>query len=261
MTAKKTQRKKPRRRNAPWDVEFIKRTSAWQSPIAEECVAFAEHQTTLLDKLRNGYERGTKSKPFEAVNSWLELTRLAKLYFSGRRTAQEVMSNADCAKRLRELARALRHARNLVDRAMEDDVGADLFRGWLDSQNIKDALINWDGNGKLPSSLASAPDGIKAAVEGLAALDAAVRKAVATTDKLSQTGRPVLLPRDLIQGLARVYRSSTGTIPGRGDGPFADFAHEFMTAVGQTTFEHRSLIDAIQDAHRLFSPSWFDEET
>ena len=43
-------------------------------------------------------------------------------------------------------------------------------------------------------------------------------------------------------------------------GPFADFAYEFMTAVGQTGFDYGSLTDAIQDAHQKFNPSWFDDD-
>jgi hypothetical protein len=85
-----------------------------------------------------------------------------------------------------------------------------------------------------------------------------VARAAAANDKPDKAGRPTLLPRDCIQGLARVYRSSTGSKPGRGNGPFADFASEFAKAVGKTGFSRRSLIDAIQDAHLRFAPSWFD---
>jgi hypothetical protein len=251
------------RKNTVWDIEIVERTNAWQSPIATACAAFDEHKEILLDKLRNGYKLGLKSDPFDANQSWRGLTQLAKLYFSERIMKQETMVATDCVKRLGQLERALRKARNLVDRAMRDDVGADLFRAWLGVEQItKDAPINLEGDHEKTSSfLIRAADGMKEAVAGLATLETAARAATVATDVLSKEGRPALLPKHCIQGLARVYRKSTGAKPGRGAGPFAEFAYEFMTAVGQTGFEYESLIDAIQDAHRLFKPSWFDEKT
>ncbi|SHL47446.1 hypothetical protein [Bradyrhizobium lablabi] len=244
-----------------WDLEIVERTSAWQSPIAAECAAFDEHKNVLLDKLRNGHKLGSKSDPFDATQSWHDLHQLAKFYFLER--TQKTMGAADTVKRLRQLARALRHARNLVSMATRDDVGADLFRAWLDTQKItKDSLLILEINDKkvdVTSELIRSTDKMKEAVEGLAALETAARAAILATDVLSKKGRAPLLPRDCIQGLARVYRKSTGAKPGRGIGPFADFAYLFMTAVGQTGFDYGSLTDAIQDAHQKFKPSWFDE--
>jgi hypothetical protein len=185
------------------------------------------------------------------------------LYLSERIVKQETMVAAECLQRLRQLAKALRHARNLVDRAMRDDVGADLFKAWLGVKQItKDSPNDFEvvDEGAPSSILIRAADGMKEAFAGLATLETAARAAVVAVDAPSKEGRPALLPRHCIQGLARVYRKSTGAKPGRGAGPFADFAYAFMTAVGQTGFEYGSLIDAIQEAHRQFRPSWFDEK-
>jgi hypothetical protein len=256
MSVKNTDRK-----NTVFDIEIVERTRAWQSPIAAECAAFEEHKEILLVKLRKRQKLGSKSDQFDAIQSWHDLTQLAKLYFFERLMNQETMVAADSTKRLRQLATALRHARNLVNMAMRDDVGANLFKAWLGAQNItKDSPIILEIKDKQATSiLIRATDKMKQAVEGLTALEIAASAALLATDVLPKQGRPPLLPRDCIQGLARVYRTSTGAKPGRGSGPFADFAYEFMTAVGQTGFDYRSLIDAIQDAHQQFKPSWFDE--
>jgi len=247
-----------------WDLEIVERTSAWQAPIAAECAAFDKHKDVLLDKLRNGHKLGSKSDPFDATQSWRDLHQLAKCYFLERNATQETMGTADSVKRLRQLERALRRGRELVSIAMREDVGADLFRGWVDTQKIaKDAPLIFeveDEKVNVTSELIRAIDKMKEAVEGLTVLETAARAAILATDVLSKKGRPPLLPRDCIQGLARVYRTSTGAKPGRGNGPFAAFAYEFMIAVGQTG-DYGSLIDAIQDAHQKFKPSWFDEET
>src|SRR5438046_8025298 len=75
----------------------------------------------------------------------------------------------------------------------------------------------------------------------LATLKTVSHAAATAADVLSKAGRPVVLPRDRIQGLARVYRTSTGAKPGRGAGPFADFASVFAPAVGKTGSSRRGL--------------------
>jgi hypothetical protein len=56
------------------------------------------------------------------------------------------------------------------------------------------------------------------------------------------------LSRGFIEGLAGVYQNSTGVKPGAGEGPFARFVYEFLTAVGRGNIEYESVIDAIKDA-------------
>jgi hypothetical protein len=231
---------------------------AARAPVADKLAAFKKHKRNLLNKLKNGYKRSPQSQSFDEGKSWRDLTQLARLYFWGEVIKKEALPARDCIKRLRQLARALRAAHGLTRRAIDDGLGDELCRAWFAQKKV--SLISAAGIDEGDSSILTCTvDEIKAAFAGLATLETAARAAAATSDVLSKKGRPALLPRDCIQGLARVYRKSTGTKPGRGAGPFADFAYEFMTAVGQTGFDYESLIDAIQEAHRQFNPSWFDE--
>lgn len=247
--------------NSVWDIEIVERTSAWQSTIASELAAFDDRKDALLDKLRRGYKLGSNSDPFDANQSWRDLTHLAKMYFYERNIRGTTIAPADSVQRLRKLERVLHRAHNLVARAMRDEVGVDLFMGWLGAKEItKGSPLDFEIDDKKTSSvLIHAADAMKEVVSGLAILEAVA--AAAATNAISKVGRPALLPRHCIQGLARVYRKSTGGKPGRGAGPFADFAFEFMIAVGQIGFQYESLIEAIQRAHREFKPSWFDEYT
>ena len=227
-----------------------------QAPIAAKLTVFNKHRKTLLNRLRNGCKKGPASAAFDANKSWNDLTQIAQLFFWDQVMKQDMLPTRDRIKRLNRLAIALRQAHGLARRAMGDSVGDDLYRAWFAQKNI--SLISANQIDKDGSSiLTRTANEIKEAVASLATLEAAARAAATTTDVLSKKGRPALLPRGCIQGLARVYRSSTGSKPGRGAGPFADFAYEFMIAVGQTG-DHESLTGAMQDAHRQFTPSWFD---
>jgi hypothetical protein len=247
-----------RRKNTLWNVDIVSKKVAY-TEIATKLAAFNQHKKTLLDELRNGGKPGLKSDPFDAAKSWGDLIRLAQLFFWGEITKQETMPVADLVKRLRQLARALGRAHSLANRAMQDDVGVELFRRRFAEKNISPAsalLIDED-----ESSVATRIAGeIKEVVAGIATLETAALAAAATNDVPKKAGRPALLPRDCIQGLGRVYRNSTGSKPGLGDGPFARFVLEFLTAVGRPNFEYDSVIDAIKDAHSRWKPSAFDKK-
>lgn len=243
----------PRRKNTIWDVDLELRV-----PKAS-LAAFDRHKENLLDELRKGCK--PESKPFDAIKSWLDVRLFAQLYFSFAEMKQETMPAAARVKRLRQLAGTLGRARCMADKAMQDDVGGDLFRAWLAETNIPLApTVRMDKDG---SSVATRiADKFKTVVASLAALESAARTATVANDVPTKAGRPALLPRDCIQGLARVYRNNTGSKPGRSDGPFARFVSAFLTAVNRPDFEfgYDSVIDAIKDAHSRFKPSWFDEE-
>jgi len=235
-----------------------------QAPIARKLAAFNKHKSNLLKKLQNGHKRRSPSASFDPVKSWQDLTQLARLYFRGEVMKQNTMPTADRIKRLRQLSKALRVACGLARRAIRDDVGNELYRAWFAKKNLdlmKAIAVPMEKDGS--SVLTRTADEIKEMVTVLATLRVLAESAL-EANKVSNrsAGRPALLPRDCIQGLARVYRTSTGSKPGRGAGPFADFAAEFMIAVGETGFDHTSLIDAIKDAHhhagRQFKTSRFD---
>jgi hypothetical protein len=215
-----------------------------QAPVAAKLAAFKKHKRDLLNKLQNECKSNPHSRRLDEGKSWRDLCQLAQLYLWGEVGKPDSMSGAERGKRLRQLSAALRRARGLTDRAMKDEVGDLLYVAFCTEK---------DGSFALTRRV----DEIKEMATALATLET-VARAAAANDRPNKAGRSTLLPRDCIQGLARVYRSSTCSKPGRGAGPFADFASEFMVAVGQTRFSRTSLIDAIQDAHRRFKPSWFD---
>jgi hypothetical protein len=172
---------------------------------------------------------------------------------------QHALPKRERVKRLHQLAKTLREAHGLTQRAMRDNLGDELFRAWFTLKMISiEQIDEIDRDGS--SIVTRVTDEIKEMTGSLARLEAISRAAAASANVLSKTGRPTLLPRDCIQGLARIYRTSTGATPGRGSGPFADFAYEFMIAVGQTDFDYRSLTGAIQESHQQIKPSWFDEK-
>ncbi len=233
-----------------------------RAPIAAKLAAFNKHKSNLLKKLQNGHKRRPTSASFDPVKSWQDLTNCAQLYFWGEVMKQKTMPTADRIKRLRQLSRALRVACGLARRAIRDDVGDELYRAWFAKKNLdlmKAVAVPMEKDGS--SVLTRTADEIKEMVTVLATLQALAESALEANNVSNRSaGRPALLPRDCIQGLARVYRTSTGSKPGLGAGPFAEFAAAFMIAIGQTGFERTSLIDAIQDAHGKFNPSWFDKK-
>jgi hypothetical protein len=133
-------------------------------------------------------------------------------------------------------------------------VGNYLYAAFYTEKGINSAVpMEIDGS----SALTRLVDEIKEMAAALASLERLAR-AAAANQKPNKAGRPTLFPKDCIQGLARVYHNNTGSKPGRGNGPFANFASAFFIAAGQRRINRKSLIDAIQDAHRQFKPSWFD---
>jgi hypothetical protein len=187
------------------------------------------------------------TEPFDTDKSWRSLTRVAEFYFWRVVMKEETMPVADRVKRLRQLAKVLGRARDLMDKAMQDDIGTDLFRGWCAEANISPASVILGKDGS--SVLTRVADEIEDVVASLDTLETAASRAVNNIH--TGRGRPkgtVVLPLEYVCALADVYRTSTGLKPGAGDGPFARFAHEFLAAVGQRVLEYRSVVDVIKDA-------------
>ena len=169
---------------------------------------FDQHKKALLAILRKAYERGPKSKPFDAENAWWHLSFLAADYF-GRGTAEQVaISAADRKKRLRELGKALSRARALTDKAMEDDFYIDLFSAW------------WEANGRYDIVPESTPVHIALqfdkVVAGLSALETAACRAANNVHTRGPPSGAGVLPPNYILELARTYRHSTGLTPDPG---------------------------------------------
>ena len=224
---------KPRHRNAMWDTGIVQAAAA-KALVAADLAAFERHKKALLENLRKVCERGHKSKPFDADKSWDHLTILAKSFFGRAIIKQETMTilPARRVERLRDLAKALGRARSMVNKAMQDDVGRDLFDAWYDISAASG--IGSNGGGRpVPFFLA---DEFEEVVAGLTTLEKAARKAADRwrTKSGSREGSGRLPPR-YIKKLERVYQNSTGRVPGErgGGGPFTQFVREFLDAIGQ----------------------------
>ena len=200
---------------------------------------FEKYKNTILDILRNACERGLKSKkskPFNKDRAWDRLTALANSYFRQDSVKQAPITASRLVARLHKLKEALRKARTLVDEAMQDEVGGALLSSWSEAN----AYFRHDPDGEP----AIAPvrfkvfDPVRTKNEfdkvfaGLATLETAASRA-ADDVPATKRGRPPILSRDDIWNLATLYRDSTGSIPGTGDGPFAKFVVEVLTAQGR----------------------------
>jgi hypothetical protein len=213
-------------RNTIWSVEVER-----LAPFAAELAAFSAHKQTLLDNLHKVHERCPKSEPFDEDESWRALTRAAIWCFKRRKI--ETVLPARRRERLRDLAKALRRSHRMAHKAMQDDVGFDLFRGWCDEANISPTspqVLNANGS----SVLTRIADQIKEVVASLATLEAAASRAARGVSM--RAGRPRgtgIFPLDDITALARIYQRSTGQKPIMGAGPFAQFVEEFLNAIGR----------------------------
>jgi len=248
---------KPRRKNTLWDIK-IERTEAVEARAG--LVEFNHHKKALLTILRNVYMCGLKSVPFDADKSWHRLIRLAHFYFWREKMKQETMPAADRVERLRELAKALDRARGMADKAMQDDVGNDLFRAWV--AEIKLPPVSRRRRLKaarsMPSVLVCIADEIKKEVASLATLEKVARRAANEAHK--GRGRPKgasVLPLDYIIGLAVLYRDSTGTKPEARRKSFAGFVYAFLAAIGRPTILEDSVVKLVRKARSraLTNPS------
>lgn len=255
--------------------EYDAETKALLVAIETGLAEFGRHKDALLAILRDGYERGlksapvdtdgAKSMPFDADRAWrLHLEGLAHQYFHREWVKQEVTKPAVRQAQLREIARVLERARDMISEVTQSDVGNDLISGW------------WEGTSEYAEAEGRFVDLLyiqrefEKVVISLSALETAATRAA---DGVStRRGRPkgtAIMPQDYIEALAAVYRNTTGSRPGAGDGPFAKFVMEFLTALGRHNIQYESVIDAIKDARRWalkrpaatkWGPSPFDEE-
>jgi hypothetical protein len=236
----------------------------FEAPDDPRLADFDKHQKTLLDMLRDEYERrGPKPKPFEADKAWRSLTGLARSYFGRGSVKQATMPAADRIERLRDIAKILRRARRLLERTTQTEVGDYLFSAW------------WEGSGSEYANADGSFDPrymerkFKKLVNGLAVLEAAASNGADHVVR-PKRGRPAVLPWDDVWNLAALYRDSTGSIPGASDGPFAKFVMKFLIAAGRPDdIEYDSIVEAIKGARRWalmhpvarkWGPSPFDEE-
>jgi hypothetical protein len=241
-----------------WDgiVEYYEpvlsaRTEAVRGAIDAGLLKFEPHKDVLLTILRDAHNDSPKSECFDESRTWSHLTNLAGTYHWEARVKQETMPSGDRAKRLLILATALEKAHRLIDRAMEDDVGDDLFSAWQKETDEPPVSVVRNDDSSL-SLVQNAEEKFRKQVAGLAALDVAAHNA-ADKVRLERVGggRPrgtSALPQGYILTLADFYRKSTAAEPAIGDGQFARFVRAFLDAVGQKRITERHLIEMIEDA-------------
>jgi hypothetical protein len=243
---------------------------------------FDQHKKKLLDMLRQ--ERSPKAKPFDEEKAWRRLKGLVRHYHEAGGGKEKTRAANELTADLLKLAKALGKARNLVEDAMQDEIGSALYSSWCEAN----ARFRDDAGGLGPPARVGGQtfdpvhtkNEFDKAVAGLATLEnAALRAADDVPD--TKRGRPAILSRDEIWNLAALYRFSTGSIPGACDGPFAKFVMEFLAAQGrynaledhakrvQGAIKYLSVVDAIVDTRqwaltdplaRKWAPSPFDEE-
>jgi hypothetical protein len=198
---------------------------AVEAQIAAHLTAFDRHRTELLDPLRELYERGPKTKPFDANNAWKSLRFSAYIYLRSQAevSQQQAMTPAgDRHKLLCQLGNALRDARRKADEAMKT---SHWFMEWAIANGNPDFT---DGR------IERYQEEFETRVARLKGLEEAAYQAAETVRK--KRGRPpgtTALPHDFILNLEKAYRNITKKKAGAGSGPFFRFVIEFLTALGR----------------------------
>lgn len=202
------------------------RSNTIQTAFGLELAEFERHKQNLLDLLRKVHGGGPKSEPFDEDTSWRTLTYAAVWYIRRPEIAQKAVLPSRRVERLRDLAKALGRARNMTKKAMQDDVGLDLFRGWCAEANTSPSDAS--------STLTSFANRIKKVMGDLTAIEAAASRAAREVPVKAgpPRGTGILSMHDILT-LKKVYRRSTGLEPIMAAGTFADFVEEFLTAVGR----------------------------
>jgi hypothetical protein len=227
------------------------RTEAVKAATEAGLVRFDHHKERLLTILRDRHDRVRKSEPFDETKSWSGLTSLARSFFWQARVNQETMPAADRKVRLRTLATALKRSSIIVDEAMQNDVGDELFSAWCEGSDEPLVSVVRNDDGTL-AMVRMPEEEFKKAVASLAALTtAALRAANEAHAKRPGRGRPkgtTVLPTGYIEVLATLYRESTGAKPGAGPGPFVRFVCAFLAAIGAANISEGYVVELAQAA-------------
>jgi hypothetical protein len=211
----------------------------------ESLSTFKLHKKDLLDILSNAYERGPKFEPFDADYTWRNLTSVASHYFHRELVKRKTMKPADRQAKLRDLAKTLKRTSDTIREALQSDVGNDLISVWWDADATRASLpFANDGQSDFVDLNFFEKTGAL-----LAALEAVALRAADEVDP--KRGRPkgsAILPPDFIATLAVIYKESTQSKPGAGEGPFARLCVAFLTALGRRNITDESVFEAIKDA-------------
>jgi hypothetical protein len=213
--------------------------------VAADIIAFDQHKNAMLNDLIKAYESGRNANAFDANKAWVDLTRVAKFYFSDRAMRQEAIIPAERVKRLNAFAKALRSARGTIG----NDIDGDLLRGWIAAVGLTvDSLVVDAG-----VALQRETDELNKALANLVILETAARRATSTVR--TQRGRPKgdsVLPPIYISELARVFLESTGLKYDASDGLFAQFVRSFLAAIRPSADKSDGyVVESIKYARKL----------
>jgi hypothetical protein len=224
------------------------RMKAFKAAIEDNMAGFNGHKEPLLAILRDAYDCGPKADPFDEEKSWVRLETSAHQYFLQEMAKQELMNSAIREARQRAIEKALKRARNLIDEAMLDEVGYDLFSAWSDKANLPLTTVTRNSDGSLAMAR-PADEMFKKVLAGLTDLETAAGRAA---DEAHQgRGRPLgarVLPVGYIEALAAVYRDSTGARPVPGYRPFVQFVCTFLAGLGRANISEGYVVELIRDA-------------
>jgi hypothetical protein len=219
--------------NTLWRIEF-QTLQEVQAEFSKQFRLFDRHKRELLQALARGCaRRRSHTVTFNREKAWRDLRGGARLYFIAQKLQDQSTPVGSRKRELEKLQKNLREAEKSCLQALEGEIGIDLFQ----AANVGPFLpsyfkIDKDGS----SALVRKADQIKASVDGITYLERLALSALQTL-KPPANGAPAMgFPRDCLQGLGRIYYQNTGAIPGRGLGPFADFAYQFFIAVGLKKF-------------------------
>jgi len=241
-----------------------------QGTIDANLVEFEKHKETLLGILRGVYLHSPAAKPFDEGKAWSHLTNTAASFLFEEQVKTMSLPVAERVTRLRSLNKALRHARSLADRAMQDEVGDDLYSAWCEDIDQPQASVIRNDDNSL-ALVRPAREMFTKVVAGLSELEAAAARAADEVHKeRAGGGRPkgtAVLPPGFIIALASVYRKITDAKPDTGNGPFVRLVRGFLDATGhEGRPSERHLLEMIEVEHANvranpsgWAPSPFDE--
>jgi hypothetical protein len=229
-----------------WDIEFDRQVSS------ASLVGFTRRKKALLDHLNK--KRAPNSKPLDEEQSWRALSHLAQLYFWEEKIKKETRPASDHIDRLHDLAKALGKTRRMIEKAMQGDLGHDLFRACLPRDKSRASVFSlaWvppDDDSEIVD-WGHLEDTIEKVSAGLTTLEAAALRAAEDMRTLGRPKGSSVLPGGYIHALADVYRKSTGHEPRAGGGPFTKFIIEFPSALGRDSITATTVMDAIKNARR-----------
>jgi hypothetical protein len=243
------------------------KTERVRAAIDAGLVRFEQHKPALITILRDAHDGVLQPEPFDETKSWSGLTSLARSFFWQARGSKETMPAADRKPRLDQLATALKRARAVVDQAMQDHIGDDLFSAWCEGTDEPLVSLVRNDDGSL-ATVRMPEEAFKKAVASLAALETAALRA---TDYEKRPGRgrrkgTMVLPAGYIVVLAALYREATGAKAGAGRGPFVRFVSAFLAAIGNANISEDYVIELAQAARSWarthpsgWAPSPFDD--